>query len=225
MNTSNDPAAPLAWDGVPLDASTIVEKLYECSRYPPDPMAPDSANWGHTRAGEIATAVRGTPLEQPYQQHLAELFRGDVRSVWLGAALARTGEVDAQLVAEAFSRVVTHCATVQWVDPATEDLLWTVRNLWARTIAAGALPYRVDYRAMMAQPWAADLVAAGLLHDHEYTLAELETLIGEGDDAVAKFGMAVRNHLSNSEAEAVRSILVGLQAGVPTETRKRQIDA
>lgn len=215
----------IVFEGAVLDAAALAGQLYACSRLPPDPMAPDSSSWGHTRAGQLAAAVRGSALEPALQAELASLFTGDVLAIWLAAALCRVGDVAPMAVADAWKRVEAHVASLDWVDPASADLRDCVRGLWARYVGAGLLPFRPSYRPMLREDWSAPLLGAALVFDHAETLAQLDALLAEGDAAIARFGVAVRATLRRSEGETLRNLLQREQRVTPTPERGRCIDA
>ncbi len=218
-------AESIVFEGTPVDAAVLAQLLYAYSRMPPDPMAPDSSSWGHTKAGQLAAAVRGTGLEPAFCAELASLLTGDLLCVWLATALCRVGDVAPMAVADAWKRVDAHVAALEWVDPASADLRDCVRGLWARHVGAGLLPFRSSYRPMLHEDWSAPLLGAALVYDHAATLAGLDALLAEGDDAIARFGVAVRTTLRRSEGETLRNLLQREQRVTPTPERGRCIEA
>lgn len=218
-------AEPVVFEGAVLDAATLAKHLYACSRLPPDPMAPDSSNWGHTRAGELAATVRGTPLEPALQAELTSLFAGDLLAIWLASALCRVGDVAPEAVADAWKRVEASVARLDWLGPASVDLRDCARGLWARYVSGGLLPFHPSYRPLLREYWSAPLLGAALVFDHTETLAQLDALLAEGDPAVARFGIAARITLRRSEGKTLRDLLQRKQRVTPTPERGRCIDA
>lgn len=218
-------AESIEFEGATIDAAALAEQLYACSRLPPDPMAPSSSNRGHTKAGQLATAVRGGALEPALRVEIASLLTGDLLSIWLAATLCRVGDVVPTAVADAYKRVEAHVAGLDWVDPASTNLRDCVRGLWARHVGAGLLPWQSSHRSLLVEDWAGPLLGAALVWDHAHTVAILDALLGDSDAAVARFGLAVRGSLRRAEAEALRMELERKQLTAPTAMRQRCVDA
>ena len=212
-------------DGEALSAELIASKLLEWSRLSPDPMAPDSATWGHSRAGQLRDALAGTPWKAEFDAAVIGLLDGDLLAMWLAAALAPFGSLPPRKLNAAFQAAERHVASLTWVDPGALAMQRTIGSQWQHAIAAGMLRFLPAYRERLLDPAAAVLLGAALVWDHAATLDRFDELVGEGDDAVLRFGTAVRAVLRRSEAEGLRNALSAAQRLAPTAVRGRCIEA
>lgn len=223
--TGDSANAPLLIDGVPVSAAWIASKLQQWSRLPPDPMAPDSAPSGHDRAQQLRSKLIDPLWRAEFDAALVDLLDGDLHAAWLAVALAPFGSLPPPGLDAAFEAAERHCAGLDWVDPGSQQMLHAIASHWQRAIASGALPFLPAYRDRLADPAATVLLGAALVWDHRATLGRLDELLGRGDDAVLRFGNAVRAALWRSEAQVLRTELNATQREAPTHVRGRCIDA
>jgi len=188
-------------------------------------MAPDSAAWGHGRAAELVAELRGTVWQPTLEAALVGLLDGDLKAIWLATALSPLGTLPPLALLRALESAERYVAGLGGVDPGAEQMVEIVRSHWYHAVAVGLLPFLPAYRQRITEPGAAVLLGAALVWDHTETMARLDELLGEGDNGLMRFGLAVRAALRRSEAEALRLKLAARQRAAPTALRGRCIEA
>ena len=220
--SSPRPATPsrVRFRGSYLHGAQIGPMLYECSRYPPDPMAPDSSAWGHDRAGALRDALLGTPLESTFKEALASMLRGgDWRSVWLASGLCRVSDVPAEDVDAANSRFAASIGDLPAAGPAGEAAQDTVRGLWCRYVTAGQIAWRPELRGVLHGPDGRRLLGGALLWDHDTTLVELAALLAKDGTPTRTLATAVCYDFRRSEVEQLVKELAEGRSEVTPELR------
>lgn len=173
-------------------------------------MLPECSAFGHERAAVLVREARDEGRGDELRFALDQLLRDpDWRAAWLGAVFCRVGEARPSSVERARAQVDAWPATPAQgpVGVAARD---DIRGLWHRYIAAGNLPWRREYRALLDHPdHLQGLLGAALVFDRHHALSILPAILARSEHPVPTFAFGIVSACRRAEAEAIREALVG----------------
>lgn len=197
----------------PVTAANAAEFLEDAARHLSGPYRSDAESWG------IPATYRALSLASPEAKRaMAAVLEGFLRSGdpdQARLALTVAGEVELAPGAYLAARERTDLAP-----EAAAELL----TRFSIAVSRGQLPYRSEYRALLAAPDAAPMLGAVAAYDHGYFLAHLPELLGDDPDQAANrlwFGM---REMCREELGALRDELLARRSGLAPALAQRLAD-